>query len=152
MPSDIDLDQPISHAIADGWADFAETVLPAIAGTDHAEAHVAFHLGAMYVLQIAQQGICGSSGGGVAGFGYVGGRARQLHNGSLHYKSIGKRALAAFSPTIAPSVASQCLDDHDKSAYLSRVWVLFRGNYADGCLHLLSSMCRLWNDIAPQAR
>jgi hypothetical protein len=25
MPSDLDLDPPVSHAIANGWADFAET-------------------------------------------------------------------------------------------------------------------------------
>jgi hypothetical protein len=30
MPSDIDDDAPISHAIADGWTSFAETVLPSI--------------------------------------------------------------------------------------------------------------------------
>jgi hypothetical protein len=53
MPAAIDLDPPISHAIADGWADFTETILPAIGGSPHAEAHIAFHFGAMYVLQIA---------------------------------------------------------------------------------------------------
>jgi hypothetical protein len=55
MPTDTDLDPPISHAIADGWADFAETVLPSIGGAKHAEAHIAFHFGAMYVLQIVEQ-------------------------------------------------------------------------------------------------
>jgi hypothetical protein len=55
MPSDIGLDPPVSHAIADGWANFAETVLPTIGGTDHAQAHIAFHFGAMYVLQIVEQ-------------------------------------------------------------------------------------------------
>jgi hypothetical protein len=50
MRSDIDNDPPISHAITDGWADFAETILPSIGGTEHAQAHVAFHFGALYVL------------------------------------------------------------------------------------------------------
>jgi hypothetical protein len=51
----IDLDPQISHAIADGWANFAETVLPSIGGSGHAQAQVAFHFGAMYVLQIVEQ-------------------------------------------------------------------------------------------------
>jgi len=55
MPSDIDDDPPISHAVADGWTDFAETILPAIGGDACAEAHIAFHFGAMYVLQILEQ-------------------------------------------------------------------------------------------------
>jgi hypothetical protein len=55
MPSDIDLDPPISHAIANGWEDFAEAILPAIGGNAHAEAHIAFHFGVMYVLQILEQ-------------------------------------------------------------------------------------------------
>jgi len=55
MPSDIDPDPPITHAIADGWAGFAQTILPAIGGDKHAEAHIAFHFGAMYVLQILEQ-------------------------------------------------------------------------------------------------
>lgn len=55
MPSDIDDDPPISHAVADGWTDFAETILPAIGGDARAEAHIAFHFGTMYVLQILEQ-------------------------------------------------------------------------------------------------
>jgi hypothetical protein len=55
MPSDIDDDPPISNAIADGWASFAETILPTVGGTALAQAHIAFHFVAMYVLQIAQQ-------------------------------------------------------------------------------------------------
>ena len=51
----IDLDPPISHAIADGWSSFVETILPTIGGTEHAQPHIVFHIGAMYVLQIAQQ-------------------------------------------------------------------------------------------------
>ena len=47
MPSDIEDDPPISHAIADGWANFAETVLPTIGGNKHAQAQIAFHFGAM---------------------------------------------------------------------------------------------------------
>jgi hypothetical protein len=43
-----------SHAIADGWTKFAETILPGIGGDAHAEAHIAFHFGAMYVLQILE--------------------------------------------------------------------------------------------------
>jgi hypothetical protein len=57
-----DLELPASHAIADGWGDFAETILPVIAGTDHAQAQIAFHFGALYVLQIAQQVIANRSG------------------------------------------------------------------------------------------
>jgi hypothetical protein len=53
IPSDIDLDPPISHAITDGWADFAQMVLPGVGGDKDAQAHIAFHFGAMYVLQIA---------------------------------------------------------------------------------------------------
>jgi hypothetical protein len=62
MPSDIDDDLPTSHAIADGSEEFAERVLPSIGGTDHAQAHVAFHFGATYVLQIAQHVIADRSG------------------------------------------------------------------------------------------
>ena len=50
MPSDFDLDLPISHSVADGWTEFTETVLPTTDGTNHPHAHVAFHFGAMYVL------------------------------------------------------------------------------------------------------
>jgi hypothetical protein len=38
MASDSDIGPPASHAIADGWANFAETVLPSISGTEHAQA------------------------------------------------------------------------------------------------------------------
>jgi hypothetical protein len=62
MPSDIDDGLPISHAMADGWANFAETILPSIGGDEHAQAHIAFHVGAMYVLEIAQQVIARWSG------------------------------------------------------------------------------------------
>jgi hypothetical protein len=57
MSGESDLDPPPSHAIADGWANFAETILPSIGGDEHAQAHIAFHIGAMYVLEIAQQAI-----------------------------------------------------------------------------------------------
>jgi hypothetical protein len=57
MPSDIDDDPPISHAIGDGWASFAKTVLPSIVGNEHAQAQVAFHFGALYVLQILEQAV-----------------------------------------------------------------------------------------------
>jgi hypothetical protein len=36
-------------------ANFAETGLPSIGGDAHAEAHLAFHFGALYVLQIVEQ-------------------------------------------------------------------------------------------------
>jgi hypothetical protein len=52
----------VGMPLADGWSKFAETVLPTIGGTNHAEAHVAFHFDAMYVLQIAQQVIADRSG------------------------------------------------------------------------------------------
>jgi hypothetical protein len=55
MPSDANPEPPISHAIADAWADFAETVLPSIGGAEHAQAHIAFHFGALFVLQILEQ-------------------------------------------------------------------------------------------------
>jgi hypothetical protein len=55
MPKNIDGDPPISHAIADGSADFAETVLPCIGGADRAQAHITVHFGALYVLQIAHR-------------------------------------------------------------------------------------------------
>jgi hypothetical protein len=55
MPSDLDSDLPIGQPIANGWANFSETVLPTIAGTDRAQARIAFHFGAMYVLQIVEQ-------------------------------------------------------------------------------------------------
>jgi hypothetical protein len=56
-----DLEPPISHAVADGWAHFAETILPVVGGDAHAEAHIAshiaFHFGAMYALQILEQAV-----------------------------------------------------------------------------------------------
>lgn len=55
MSSDTDLDPPFSHTIADGWDNFAESVLPTISGGENAPAHSAFHFGALYVLQILQQ-------------------------------------------------------------------------------------------------
>jgi hypothetical protein len=56
MPSDIiEDDPPISHAIADGWANFAETVLPSVEGTDNAQAHVAFYFGAIYMLGLVKE-------------------------------------------------------------------------------------------------
>jgi hypothetical protein len=66
MPSAIDDDRPISHAIADGWASFAETVLPSVGGNKHAEAHIVFRFGAMYVLQIAREVIEARSGDAVS--------------------------------------------------------------------------------------
>ena len=47
-----DSDPPGGHAIADGWSTFTETVLPTIGGAEHAQAHIAFHFGALYVLQL----------------------------------------------------------------------------------------------------
>ena len=44
MPSDIDDDPPASHAIADDWAEFSETVLPTIGGADHAQVHIALRV------------------------------------------------------------------------------------------------------------
>ena len=56
MPIDTDDDDlPVSHAIADGWAEFAERVMPTVGGAEHAQAHVAFHFGALYVLQLLQE-------------------------------------------------------------------------------------------------
>jgi len=55
MPIKTPPDAPGSRAIADGWAHFAETVLPTIGGAEHAQAHIAFHFGALYVLQLVRQ-------------------------------------------------------------------------------------------------
>jgi hypothetical protein len=55
MPNDPEDDLPTSHAIADGWEEFAKRILPSIVGTPHAEAKVAFHFGAIYVLQLTQE-------------------------------------------------------------------------------------------------
>jgi hypothetical protein len=52
---DDDLEPPICHAITDGWADFAQLILPGVGGDKDAGAHIAFHFGAMYVLQILEQ-------------------------------------------------------------------------------------------------
>jgi hypothetical protein len=38
----MDCDPPISDAIADGWANFSETLLPTVGGTDRAQANIAF--------------------------------------------------------------------------------------------------------------
>ena len=54
MPSNRDDDPPPSHVIADGWANFSETVAPGIGGSAHAEAHIAFYFSAMYMLQIVK--------------------------------------------------------------------------------------------------
>lgn len=54
ISSDIDDERPVSHAIANGWAEFAETVLPYIAGFERGKVNVAFYFGAMYVLQILE--------------------------------------------------------------------------------------------------
>ena len=35
MPSDIDDEPPASHAIAEGWAEFAETVLTSVGGANY---------------------------------------------------------------------------------------------------------------------
>jgi hypothetical protein len=50
-----EIDPPVGHAITDGWANVSETLLPAISGDVRAEAHIAFHFGTMYVLQILEQ-------------------------------------------------------------------------------------------------
>jgi hypothetical protein len=44
-----DPDPPTSGAIANGWADFAETVLPSTGCNKHAQAHIAFYFRAMYI-------------------------------------------------------------------------------------------------------
>jgi hypothetical protein len=64
----MDLEPTLSHAIADGWAEFTERVLPAIQDAEHAEARVAFYFGALYVLQLAQQVIADRSSGSVRNF------------------------------------------------------------------------------------
>jgi hypothetical protein len=62
MPSDIDIAPPISHGLVDGWSNFVEPILPSIGGANHTEAHIAFHFGAIYVLQIARQVVADRSG------------------------------------------------------------------------------------------
>jgi hypothetical protein len=66
MTSDTDLDPPVSHAVAEGWANFAEVILPVVGGDEHAQAHIAFHFGALYVLQIIQQIVADRSVEGTA--------------------------------------------------------------------------------------
>ena len=61
-----DLNPPTSDVIANGWANFAETVLPSIGGVKDAQAHIAFYFGAMYVLQIAEQVVAQRSPAGAA--------------------------------------------------------------------------------------
>jgi len=61
MPSNLALDPPISHPIADGKSSFAETALPSMGDAEHDLAHVAFHFGAMYVLQLTEQVIADRS-------------------------------------------------------------------------------------------
>jgi hypothetical protein len=58
MPSDLD---PPTHAIAEGWAKFAEIILPGVGGSAHAEAHIAFYFGALYVLQILEEAVAHES-------------------------------------------------------------------------------------------
>ena len=53
--ADDELDTPISHAVADGWADFAHMGLPSIGGGPMPEVHIAFYFGAFYVLQILER-------------------------------------------------------------------------------------------------
>jgi hypothetical protein len=48
MPNDVD-DPSVTHALADGWANFSETVLPGISGSAHSEAHIALYFSAMYL-------------------------------------------------------------------------------------------------------
>jgi hypothetical protein len=61
MPNDTELDLPASHAIADGGTEFAAKVLPSVGGTEHAQAHIAFHFGALYVLQILEEAVAHES-------------------------------------------------------------------------------------------
>jgi hypothetical protein len=55
MSSASDLDPPLTRATAEGWDNFSETILPGVSGGENANAHIAFHFGAYYVLQLLQQ-------------------------------------------------------------------------------------------------
>jgi hypothetical protein len=55
MSDDFDDDPPISNAIAEGWSEFSEKVLPTVGGTEIAQAHMAFYFGALHVLQVIEQ-------------------------------------------------------------------------------------------------
>jgi hypothetical protein len=66
MLGEMENDQPTSHAIADGWQEFTERVLQSIRGAKDAEAQVAFHFGAMQVLQLTQRVIADRSGAAVS--------------------------------------------------------------------------------------
>jgi hypothetical protein len=55
MPSDAELDPPITPAIAEGRGEVRPNDFARVNGNAHSEAHVAFHFGALYVLQLVQQ-------------------------------------------------------------------------------------------------
>jgi hypothetical protein len=96
MSNDIETDPPISHAIANGWAEFAATVLPAIDGTERGKANVAFHFGAMYVLQILKHVVARESAeAATVALGMLT-RTRRIHEGSRGGGAIGaNRSLCA---------------------------------------------------------
>jgi hypothetical protein len=61
MASWITHDEPTSRIVADGWREFAQTLLPTISDTGQAPAHLAFYFGAMYLLHVVQPAIAGGS-------------------------------------------------------------------------------------------
>jgi hypothetical protein len=110
MLSDIDDDPPISHAIADGWANFVKTVLPSIGGNELAQAHIAFHFGAMYVLQIAQEVIADRSGDEVSlALGMLDAELEQFmksHAIAIQWDERAQRPPTSVAPTINTSSIS----------------------------------------------
>jgi hypothetical protein len=61
MTSWITRDEPTSRVVAEGWREFAQTLLPTIAETGHVPTQVAFYSGAMYLLHVVQPAIAGGS-------------------------------------------------------------------------------------------
>jgi hypothetical protein len=61
MASWITRDEPTSRVVAEGWTEFAQTLLPTIADTGQAPTQVAFYFGAMYLLHVVQPAIAGGS-------------------------------------------------------------------------------------------
>jgi hypothetical protein len=55
MSSDIADDPPVGRALADGWAEFAERVLPSVRAPSMRRPTLPSTLALGYVLQIAQQ-------------------------------------------------------------------------------------------------
>jgi hypothetical protein len=84
--------------MTDGWS---ETVLPSISGSEHAQARIAFHIGAKYVLQIVEQVVAhGSAEAAALALSTLGAELNEFMKTSAIRISIGVRwgALAERIP------------------------------------------------------